>query len=90
MGFAQQAEGMNVQQLYQMGQAQNNQNQQMKPVSQNVWKCPTCGQENTGNFCSNCGTRRPTVLNKWVCPHCGRENTGNFCNNCGTKKPDNF
>jgi membrane protease subunit (stomatin/prohibitin family) len=90
MGFAQQAGGMNVQQLYQMGQAQNNQNQQMKSVNQNVWKCPTCGQENTGNFCSNCGTRRPTVSNKWVCPHCGRENTGNFCDNCGTKKPDNF
>lgn len=26
-----------------------------------VWKCTVCGNENTGNFCTNCGTRKPTA-----------------------------
>lgn len=52
------------------------------------WTCPDCGQGgNTGNFCSNCGTARPSA--DWTCPSCGQEgNTGNFCSNCGTAKPD--
>ena len=25
-----------------------------------LWTCPNCGQEgNYGNFCTNCGTKRP-------------------------------
>ena len=51
------------------------------------WICPQCGTENTGNFCSNCGTKKPDD-GKWICPQCGTENTGNFCGNCGTKKPE--
>jgi len=53
-----------------------------------LWTCPTCGQEgNTGNYCSNCATPRPS--REWTCPACGQEgNTGNFCSNCGTPKPD--
>ena len=43
------------------------------------WVCE-CGQENTGNFCSNCGKPAPKAA--WVCS-CGQENTGNFCSNCG-------
>lgn len=48
------------------------------------WKC-SCGNENTGKFCSNCGSPKPEVLT-WKCS-CGNENTGKFCSNCGKPKP---
>lgn len=53
------------------------------------WLCPSCSKTgNTGNFCSECGTKKPN--DNWLCPSCGKAgNTGNFCGECGTKKPDN-
>ena len=51
------------------------------------WACPQCGQQNTANFCSNCGTKKPEAASKWFCPQCGKENGGNFCSDCGTKRP---
>ncbi len=51
------------------------------------WKC-ACGSINTGNFCQNCGEKKPETKNSWKCS-CGTVNTGNFCSSCGTKKPDN-
>ena len=45
------------------------------------WTC-LCGQENTGNFCWECGRPR-----KWTCS-CGAENTGKFCTECGSKRPE--
>ncbi len=48
------------------------------------WKC-SCGNENTGKFCSNCGSPKPEV-STWKCS-CGNENTGKFCSNCGKPKP---
>ena len=52
------------------------------------WTCPNCSQTgNTGNFCGNCGTARPSA--DWICPDCGQNgNTGNFCSNCGKARPD--
>ncbi len=53
-----------------------------------AWICPDCGQENTGNFCSNCGSPKPEENGAWTCPECGQEgNEGNFCSNCGAAKP---
>ncbi len=26
-----------------------------------VWKCTVCGKENIGNFCTQCGTRKPVI-----------------------------
>lgn len=52
-----------------------------------TWKCPNCKAENTGNFCTNCGEKKPGT-DTWTCPQCGSENTGNFCSNCGQKKPN--
>lgn len=51
------------------------------------WTCD-CGQQVTGNFCSNCGSKQPNVNNStWNCS-CGQLGiTGNFCSNCGNKKP---
>lgn len=46
------------------------------------WTCPKCGNVNTGNFCSNCGTAKPAA--GWTCPKCGTVNEGNFCSNCGS------
>ena len=54
----------------------------------NTWICPKCGKENTGNFCMECGEKKPAPPAAWICPKCGKENTGNFCMECGTKKPE--
>ena len=66
--------------------AQNLYNAGMQQVasSANSWKC-SCGAENSGNFCQNCGAKKPSN-NSWKCS-CGAENSGNFCQNCGAKKP---
>ena len=50
-----------------------------KPEESGSWTC-SCGQVNTGNFCANCGKKRPDSV--WTCS-CGQENKGNFCANCG-------
>lgn len=54
-----------------------------------LWDCH-CGQKgNAGNFCSNCGAKRPEQKTGWDCA-CGQKgNMGNFCSNCGAKKPEN-
>ncbi len=86
MNMAQQAGGMNAAQLYAMGaqqQPQQPQQPQMAPQSAgNPWTC-SCGNVNTGNFCPNCGSKRPAA--GWTCS-CGNVNTGNFCTNCGSPK----
>lgn len=55
-----------------------------------AWDC-TCGQKGiTGNFCSNCGARRPAPVSAglWDCT-CGQKGiSGNFCPNCGAKRPE--
>lgn len=66
--------------------AQNN----MHPIGgvSDSWDC-TCGQKGIiGNFCSNCGARRPEAASAgvWDCS-CGMKGiTGNFCSNCGRKR----
>ncbi len=52
-----------------------------------AWDC-SCGNKNiTGNFCNNCGAKKPAPAETWDCS-CGNKNiTGNFCNNCGARKP---
>lgn len=77
MGFAQNAGGMNAQNLYAMGS-----NQQSNVQTHNGWTC-SCGAVNTGNFCSNCGKQNPNI--QWTCS-CGTVNKGNFCSNCGKAK----
>ncbi|MBQ5783207.1 MAG: SPFH domain-containing protein, partial [Oscillospiraceae bacterium] len=72
-----------MQTLYQM--KQNQAAAQPAPqTAQGGWVC-SCGKQNTGNFCAECGKPKP-VANGWVC-ECGAQNTGNFCPQCGKPKP---
>ena len=50
--------------------------------SDDSWKC-SCGATNSGNFCQNCGAKKPSD-NSWRCS-CGATNTGKFCQNCGER-----
>ncbi len=77
MNMAQQAGGFNAQSLFQMGAQQHN--------NANTWRC-SCGTENTGKFCANCGKSKPAPSGTWRCS-CGAENTGKFCAECGKPKP---
>ncbi len=85
MNMAAQAGGVNVGQLYQMNE-QNKQTaqQEQQATTSATWKC-ACGNENTGKFCSNCGTSKPAEEG-WACT-CGTVNKGKFCSECGAKKP---
>lgn len=66
----------------------------MMPMSSipaaDTWEC-SCGQKGiTGNFCGNCGGKKPAPVaaDTWECS-CGQKGiTGNFCGNCGSKKPE--
>ena len=85
MNMAQNAGGMNVQDLFAMGgQAQN---QQPAAAPADSWKC-SCGTENTGKFCANCGSPKPApaAAEGWTCS-CGAVNKGKFCAECGAPKP---
>ena len=50
------------------------------------WTC-SCGQVNTGKFCSDCGSPKPApAAGSWVCA-CGSTCTGKFCPDCGSPRP---
>ena len=79
LNMAQQAGGLNANQLFQMG-SQQPAAQQEAPAK--GWTC-ACGNVNTGRFCTECGAQR---VEGWTCA-CGSVNKGKFCPNCGEKKP---
>lgn len=82
MNMATQAGGVNAAQLFQMGTA----TQQAAPATAAGWNC-SCGKTgNTGNFCTECGSKKPEA-NFWTCS-CGSQNKGKFCPECGAKKPE--
>ena len=64
MNMAMQAGGANAQDLLNAGAATTGANQMVGAANGgaavgNRWFCPNCGNENFGNFCVNCGTKRP-------------------------------
>ena len=94
MNMAQNAGGINANNLFAMSQQQQMQQAQMQQQApqrqESGWKCESCGQTgNTGKFCANCGKPQHTHKNNgWKCESCGTEgNTGKFCANCGKPKP---
>ncbi len=89
MGFAQQQGGMNAASLYQMAGQQNAQTVPAQTeAGKDAWTCRSCGAKATGNFCTECGTKKPVEATGWVCPKCGLTNKGKFCQECGEKKPE--
>ena len=63
MGMAMNTGGaMNAQNLFAMGQQAQQQPFQQQPVQPQQaaggWRC-TCGAVNNGNFCQNCGAKKP-------------------------------
>lgn len=100
MGMAMnQGGGMNAQNLFAMGQQQQEQQAQQMAAQQAAqqavqqqapqadgWKC-SCGNFVTGKFCPECGSPKPVEEEGWTCS-CGSVNKGKFCQNCGAKKPE--
>lgn len=72
------------------------------PAAEGGWVCPGCSAENSGKFCTSCGSAKPTPTPEptaeptpvpaadgpWVCPGCATENSGKFCTECGTARPE--
>ena len=89
MNMAQQTGGMNAQNLFAMGQQQQQPGAPAPvPVDQAAaeWTC-ACGHGgNTGKFCAECGQPRPQAVVGWTCT-CGVVNKGKFCAECGKPKP---
>lgn len=94
MGMAMNVGGANAQNLFAMGQ-QNQQSQPVQPANTapNSWKC-ACGTDNQGNFCQNCGAKRPANAPLYRCDKCGWKpadptNPPKFCPECGDKFDEN-
>ena len=82
MNLANQSGGMNAGQLFQMAAQQQPQTQ---APPQTGWTCSCGAADNTGNFCTECGAKKPEE-NVWICA-CGSHNKGRFCPQCGKPKP---
>ena len=83
MDMAQNAGGVNAQNLYAMGA-------QQAAAPANGWKC-ACGATATGKFCPECGAKKPEpkTSGSWTCV-CGTVANGKFCPECGSKKPEGW
>lgn len=92
MGMAGGMGGMNPQGLFAMGQQFNAAKPAAAPAPAPAdaagWTC-SCGQQNEGKFCPNCGSQKPEPKpepGSWTCS-CGSGSNSSFCPNCGQPKP---
>ena len=62
---------------------QKTENTHKASPDENTWTC-SCGEQNLGQFCSKCGTKKPETK---FCPECGEKlsENANFCTKCGKK-----
>ena len=77
------------------GQTMNNVNEGVKnSVNANTldevagaWQCPNCNKMNKGNYCEDCGTKKPEESK---CPKCGKtvNSSQKYCPHCGEKLSD--
>ena len=56
------------------------------PTCEDTWKCPSCGAQNNGKFCTNCGDVKPAMC--LCCANCGwkpadGQSLPKFCPECG-------
>ncbi|MDR2952251.1 MAG: SPFH domain-containing protein [Treponema sp.] len=74
MGMAGMAGGMNPQNLFAMGQQGGQPAAQPAPQAANaaVWVC-SCGAQNKGKFCTDCGKPKPVGVPQYKCDKCGWE-----------------
>jgi membrane protease subunit (stomatin/prohibitin family) len=84
LGMAQNAGGLNAQDLFKLGE---NKPAQEKKGNESAagWVCE-CGAKNpdSSKFCTECG--KPKPVDGWLC-ECGAVNKGKFCSECGKPKP---
>ena len=77
-----------AQNLFAMGQQQQQQQAQQAAPAPGGWTC-ACGASVNGNFCPNCGAKKPEpkpAAGAWKCS-CGATARGKFCPECGAPKP---
>lgn len=79
-----------AQNLFAMGQQQQQAQQQAQQAAPapGGWTC-ACGASVNGNFCPNCGAKKPEpkpAAGAWKCS-CGATASGKFCPECGAPKP---
>ena len=86
MGMMQQAGGKANEMFSTMQQQEDNPLFEKRKVNAAaMWTC-SCGHQNEGNFCSECGKPKPLPKEVWTCS-CGHQNDGKFCSECGKPKP---
>lgn len=101
MGMAMNEGGSNPADLFTIGQEQKKEAQvsfftpeepvkeeKVEAAAPTEWICTSCGKNNDGNFCTNCGAKKPDEVPH--CKNCGFvpkdiNNLPNFCPQCGTK-----
>ena len=67
----------------QMNRQKEENEQKSTAAGNNIWTC-SCGAENSGQFCSECGAKKPETK---FCPECGEKlsEDAKFCTKCGKK-----